>query len=365
MKLCDATNLSYSQVVNWTTNVRKRNLKATVEGGKKPHHFLDFVFLAHDRERRHTIAASGAAGVDQSPRMRPRQLTLPLRPPSRQQSPEASSYIMGIADPPKINSGDDHTHNNIHDCGIYSDEVANLCHGIKFPELFPSMDISMDSIDLDLIEQSAGEDLHSESSSSPNVSTSKTVPTAAAKYKERRDFWEEIVESCLPGNILDVFDDVNLQHSMKFSEELDTTADLRDLMNFDTFNTANSFQHTVTSPLKHKVDFGGERSISPVLLFSMEPPATSNNNNFCTEEDPCGALWQLDDESNNRPNNRGDTRQHCISESDTSSDEDCINIIENELLFDKSFLMSADFSLFEPIPEEDLLEELIEPMDRK
>jgi hypothetical protein len=363
MKLCDATNLSYSQVVNWTTNVRKRNLKATVEGGKKPHHFLDFVFLAHDRERRHTIAASGAAGVDQSPRMRPRQLTLPLRPPSRQQSPEAKSYIMGIADPPKIQNEEDQTHNNIHNCGAYSDEVANLCHGNKFPELFPSMDISMDSIDLDLIEQ--GEDLQDESSSSPNVSNLKTVPAAAAKYREHRDFWEEIVESCLPGNILDVFDDVNnLQHSMKFSEELDTTEDLRNLMHFDTFNTADSFQHTVTSPLKHEVDCG-DRSISPVLLFSTEPPATSNKNNLGTEENSCGSFWQLDDESNNRPNNRGDTRQHCIPESDTSSDEEGINIIENELLFDKSFLMSADFSLFEPIPEEDLLEELIEPMDRK
>eukprot|EP00592_Proboscia_alata_P010368 CAMPEP_0194357730 /NCGR_PEP_ID=MMETSP0174-20130528/5167_1 /TAXON_ID=216777 /ORGANISM="Proboscia alata, Strain PI-D3" /LENGTH=760 /DNA_ID=CAMNT_0039127871 /DNA_START=51 /DNA_END=2333 /DNA_ORIENTATION=+ len=50
-ELSAATNLSYSQVVNWTTNVRKRNLKATVEGGKKPHHFLDFLFLADARER--------------------------------------------------------------------------------------------------------------------------------------------------------------------------------------------------------------------------------------------------------------------------------------------------------------------------
>jgi len=29
MKPCAATNLSYSQVVNWTTNVLKRNLIAT------------------------------------------------------------------------------------------------------------------------------------------------------------------------------------------------------------------------------------------------------------------------------------------------------------------------------------------------
>lgn len=50
--MSEAAGLSYSQIVNWTTNVRKRNLKATVEHGKKPHHFLDFLFLADDREKR-------------------------------------------------------------------------------------------------------------------------------------------------------------------------------------------------------------------------------------------------------------------------------------------------------------------------
>ena len=32
--------------------MRKRNLKATVEGGKKPHHFLDFLFLAEHRDKK-------------------------------------------------------------------------------------------------------------------------------------------------------------------------------------------------------------------------------------------------------------------------------------------------------------------------
>lgn len=51
-ELAAATGLTHSQVVNWTTNVRKRNLKATCRGSKKPHHFIDFLFLKQDRESR-------------------------------------------------------------------------------------------------------------------------------------------------------------------------------------------------------------------------------------------------------------------------------------------------------------------------
>jgi hypothetical protein len=50
-QLMSQTGLSQSQVVNWTTNVRKRNKKATCQGGKKPHHFIDFMFLVQEREQ--------------------------------------------------------------------------------------------------------------------------------------------------------------------------------------------------------------------------------------------------------------------------------------------------------------------------
>jgi len=53
-------------VVNWTTNVRKRNLKATVEKGKKPHHFLDFLFLADNRFKLTIAPAPVSSGKGRS-----------------------------------------------------------------------------------------------------------------------------------------------------------------------------------------------------------------------------------------------------------------------------------------------------------
>lgn len=76
--LMQRTGLSQSQVVNWTTNVRKRNRKATCENGKKPHHFIDFLFLAHDREQKQKQQASqqqryGTAFRPQQPQSQPQQ----------------------------------------------------------------------------------------------------------------------------------------------------------------------------------------------------------------------------------------------------------------------------------------------------
>ena len=55
-KLANASGLAKTQVVNWTTNVSKSNLKDTVELGKKPHHFLDYLFLATATEKQMRIA---------------------------------------------------------------------------------------------------------------------------------------------------------------------------------------------------------------------------------------------------------------------------------------------------------------------
>ena len=52
--LSRTTGLTKTQVNNWATNVRKRNLKATCENGKKPHHFIDFLFHRRDREAKAT-----------------------------------------------------------------------------------------------------------------------------------------------------------------------------------------------------------------------------------------------------------------------------------------------------------------------
>jgi hypothetical protein len=94
-ELGDRTGLSQSQIVNWTTNVRKRNMKATVEGGKKPHHFVDFLFLAQDRDRRQ------AQGLDPSTTATPikQKAPTPRNTPTRAaMTPLYSTPIYGKPD---------------------------------------------------------------------------------------------------------------------------------------------------------------------------------------------------------------------------------------------------------------------------
>ena len=49
-QLMHETQLSHSQIVNWTTNCRKRSRKATLNGGKKAHSFIDYMFIAAANE---------------------------------------------------------------------------------------------------------------------------------------------------------------------------------------------------------------------------------------------------------------------------------------------------------------------------
>jgi hypothetical protein len=95
-ELGDRTGLSQSQIINWTTNVRKRNMKATVEGGKKPHHFVDFLFLAQDRDRRQ------AQGLDPPTTATPRKhkAPTPRNTPTRgAMTPPYSTPIYGTPGP--------------------------------------------------------------------------------------------------------------------------------------------------------------------------------------------------------------------------------------------------------------------------
>lgn len=64
MELARRTGLSTQQVSTWLQNMRRRRQTNTVKGSKKATHFLDFLFLAHDREKSNAAAAAAAQELE-------------------------------------------------------------------------------------------------------------------------------------------------------------------------------------------------------------------------------------------------------------------------------------------------------------
>jgi len=51
LELQMATGLEKDQILSWATNARKRNRKGTLKHGKKPHHFIDYLYLAERKQK--------------------------------------------------------------------------------------------------------------------------------------------------------------------------------------------------------------------------------------------------------------------------------------------------------------------------
>lgn len=101
-ELAALTNLTFTQVVNWTTNVRKRNLKGTVEGGKKPHHFMDFLFLAENRDKESMLSNTGGGKKAKKEPNTGKDFKLSGNSPKRARKSDVSSSRT-VVSPPRIN----------------------------------------------------------------------------------------------------------------------------------------------------------------------------------------------------------------------------------------------------------------------
>jgi Homeobox KN domain len=138
--LAERTGLTTSQVVNWTTNVRKRNRKAVLDNKKKPHHFIDFLFLVQERENKKEESRRMYAWQHRkSPEQQSQSPPLPSSPPPLQQYPSASSSLLPLSDqggvvagswPPSRHSPSHHPHHpHHHDHNDHNNSPSLPYHG--------------------------------------------------------------------------------------------------------------------------------------------------------------------------------------------------------------------------------------------
>jgi Homeobox KN domain len=102
------TGLNGQQITNWTTNVRKRNVKATTKNGKKPHHFIDFLFLSyqHDRQQQLIQFNNEIKGKNQYSASKIKQLNKTRADTANTISSISEHSILPVSDDVLQNNGD-------------------------------------------------------------------------------------------------------------------------------------------------------------------------------------------------------------------------------------------------------------------